>query len=211
MLEKIGMKYYHKISIPNEQVLSIIQELKKVKTKLCILEIGIGIGATSLEICKLLSKKDEFIFMDYQDKIDELLSDLNNMLREKPILVGIGNSHKKYDSYAWSILKLINQNKKVDLVFLDGAHNFITDGLVLALIEDILSVEGYLIVDEVNFRIQEIITHNPSKKREIMSLYTMEQIESQQLLIALQQFVLSQSKFEEITDEMSSTRVFRLR
>lgn len=211
MLEKINTNYYEKLSQPNLIVLGLTKNLKKNRNHISVVEIGVGIGATSLSICQILDQNDTYIGLDYDNKVELLVDELSREIDQGPHIIGVGNSRKTYDSYVWSILKLIESGNKVDLVFLDGAHNLIFDGLVCALVDELLIENGYLVIDDVDFTMEDLIEHNQSKQKEVEEIYTNEQIKYKQLELAINKILLKNPDFEEVSCQDPSVRIFKMR
>lgn len=96
-----------------------------MKNPLSVAEIGVGIGATSVEILKRLRNIDSFYFFSFEKDVGELNDDLKNAEYCKCNLYPMGNSNAKYDSYNWKLSSLcLENNVRFDLVYLDGAHSF---------------------------------------------------------------------------------------
>lgn len=61
---------------------------------------------------------------------------------------GIGNTHKVFDSYAWSLNNMVFDMRKkhldgiFDVVYLDGAHSLIHDGLSSCLVKEFSVISG---------------------------------------------------------------------
>ena len=65
MIEKINTSGYETISKPSENVVSFLEDiLESKKGPVNVAEIGVGIGATSVEIVKRLRNIDSFYFFD---------------------------------------------------------------------------------------------------------------------------------------------------
>ncbi len=198
MLEKIGQPYYEKISKKNEDVIIYLREILERKKMVEILEIGVGIGATSKAIYETLSREDYLFLADYEEKVITLKAELERLPHDGPEVITWGNSHKLLDSYAWAFAEEICKGRKFDLIFLDGAHNFVFDGLICAMASKALNENGYFLVDDVDFTMHELIEHNSGKKKQIEMLYTLQQQNIPQLALALQCFVEREEEFQEI-------------
>ena len=122
MIEKINTKGYEIISKPSSIVISF---LESNKNPISVAEIGVGIGATSVEIAKRLRNFDSFYFFSFEDDVNELDEDLRCAEYCKCNLYPMGNSTATYDSYNWKLSSLCLDNEIMfDLVYLDGAHSF---------------------------------------------------------------------------------------
>jgi len=176
MIEKIGTDSAKLISRPCREVIDYLDKLlKKNPSSLTIAEIGVGVGATSLEIVKRLRKQDFFHFFSFSDEVDELYADLKK-LGCKCNLVPFGNSRKTYDSYCWPLAKLaleIDPAKGLyDLCYLDGGHNLNWTGLGCALLKNLIKPGGYLIFDDLPWSYGKSHNMNPEVFPEILDGYT---------------------------------------
>lgn len=126
MIEKINTSGYELISKPSENVVNFLEDILESNEKtISVAEIGVGIGATSVEIVKRLRDIDSFYFFSYEEDVEELYSDLKGTDYCKCKLYPMGNSFAKFDSYNWSLSSLCLENTVMfDLVYLDGAHSF---------------------------------------------------------------------------------------
>lgn len=155
VLSRIGTDQAEYISTPSREVLEIVNKKKNENRVITVAEIGVGCGATSVEICKLLSKEDIYYCFDYEDSIDDLFHDLGKIPEICCKRIGKGNSHKICDSYNWNLSKMLfemrNKGEKgiFDIVYLDGSHTFLHDGLACCLLKELLKEDGYIIFDDV--------------------------------------------------------------
>ena len=145
------------VSTPCPEFLSVIKALKSANSQsLTVAEIGIGFGATTLQVLKMLGENDTYYCFDFEDKLKDFAEDLQ--ARDFGItceIVLAGNSSKLWDSYNWNLSKLIFQMREqnlsgiFDAVYLDGAHTFLHDGLAVCLLKELIKVGGFLILDDL--------------------------------------------------------------
>lgn len=198
MLEKIGQPYYEKLSTENKDVIAYLKEIQERKQGLAVAEIGVGIGATSKAMYELLSPEDDLFLADYEEKVQVLQRELEQLPYDGPQITALGNSPKLLDSYAWTFAEALCKGRQFDLIFLDGAHNFVFDGLICAMASRMLKKDGYLLVDDVDFTMRELIEHNPRKREQIEKMYTTKQQNSAQLTLALRCFIEDAEEFQEM-------------
>lgn len=194
------------------EVLNLVKKLKEERTELSIAEIGIGWGATAVELIKLLSSKDEYHFFDFEDAVKELHEDLIKINKNQVKLRAYGNSRKYLDSYSWNLAKMLMEGgvKKFDLVYLDGAHTFIYDGITVCLLKELIEKGGYLVLDDLNWSLAKSPTCNPDVKPEIVDYYTQEQIDTCQIEMVKEIFLDTDKRYEEIEKGYSKRRaIFR--
>ena len=80
LISKIQTKKDSFISEPCIEVISILNQIKASNThsSINVAEVGIGFGATSLQIIKILSKDDMYHCFDFEDKLMDFKSDLES-------------------------------------------------------------------------------------------------------------------------------------
>ena len=91
LLSKIGV--HDGINEACEEFLSLIREKKLQSKRIRVAEIGVDIGATAIEACRLLDENDTYCFFDFVDIVDDLLHDLE-LANVKCKVKGYGNSKK---------------------------------------------------------------------------------------------------------------------
>lgn len=202
MIEKINAKGYELISKASPLVISFLEDfLEANKKPLCVAEIGVGIGATSVEIVKRLRNIDSFYFFSFEEDVEELNDDLESVEYCKCNLYPMGNSNAKYDSYNWKLSSLCLENNVLfDLVYLDGAHSFFHDALATVLLKKLIKPEGVLIFDDVFWSHQKSPSVNPDKNPKILEDYTREQIETEQIKRVIDVFMETDDEWERIGD-----------
>lgn len=194
---------------PAKIVMELIEELKKKGRKLIVAEIGVGWGATAVEIIKLLTKEDEYYFFDFDDSVEELYNDLSKINENEVKLRAYGNSRRYLDSYAWNLAKLLGDKEhstEFDLVYLDGAHTFIHDGITVCILKEMISESGYLVLDDVNWSQAKSPTCNPDVNPGVLDCYTLEQIGTCQVGMVKNLFLDTDERYEEINLENSKRR-----
>ena len=181
MLEKIHDPRFAAISKPAVQVLGLVRRLLVHNESPTVCEIGIGVGATSLEICRLLDHRGIIFFFDFAEKLQQLDHDLRELGYDNFVMVG--NERKTYDSYAWNLAKLLLENRRAgerglfDLAFLDGAHAFHHDAPAAVILKSLVKPGGVLVLDDYDWSFAVSPTMRPSVNPAIRNDYTDEQIE----------------------------------
>ena len=214
-------KYLNEISSKNgtpcEEVLALVEKKKREKKSITIAEIGTDIGATAVEVCKLLTTDDVYYCFDFIDKICEVIA----YLEDDEIcchLIGMGNTHRIYDSYCWSLCKLLFEmrDNKVDglfdIVYLDGAHSFAHDGLACCILKELLKPDGFIVLDDVYWSYGISSTCNPNVFPAVKGLYTDEQIHDYQVKRVVNAFMINDVRFEQVyitNGSRSSRAIFK--
>lgn len=210
MIEKINTVGYETISEPSENVISFLEDFLKSKNEsISVAEIGIGIGATSVEIAKRLRNFDSFYFFSYDVDVMELESDLINTGFCKCKLYPMGNTTAYYDSYNWTLSSLCLENDDLfDLVYLDGAHSFFHDGLATVLVKKLIKPNGILIFDDVYWTYDNSPTMNPKNRPKTLWEFNEEQTKSEQVLRVLNVFMENDECWERLGD-IKSQAIYR--
>lgn len=181
----------------NYQILteSVLLEklVREKKNPLTVAEIGVGIGATSVEIVKRLRECDSFHFFSYADEVQRLLEDLQSAEFCSCKLVPWGNSRKRLDSYNWNLAKIIlGQSQRhgiYDLVYLDGGHSLFVSGLGCVLLKELVCPGVYLVFDDVGWVMAGKIGVDPIYCPAIAENFTEEQINTPQIDMVIDLFM----------------------
>lgn len=205
MLEKLYLPEYVTISKEAGKVIKKIRELKTAGKNLCVAEVGIGIGATAVEIVRLLDENDTYYMFDFADRVYELKADLEQLDFSRATIYAYGNSRKTYDSYAWTLAKLLQESKDkelFDVVYLDGAHSFFHDGLACCLLKKLCKRGGVLFFDDIDW------TFSGSKAMRTFGSenFTAEQIETPQIAMVVDIFMKNDEEWEYLRDYSTEHR-----
>ena len=163
-----------------------------------IAEIGVDRGATSEAILVWLDGAGVLHLFDFDDR----LSPVAERLRDKGLtsFVMHGNSHRTLDSYNWSLMKVLRDNRAplFDYVYLDGAHTWAIDALAFFLIDRLLKPGGYIDFDDYSWTIDRSPTINPRVFPRIRELSSDEQIETTQVASIVDLLVRPSGNYEEV-------------
>jgi len=199
MLERIGLDQYAGVSRPSEDVLSVMGRILETRADPVIAEIGVGVGATSLALSKLLQGRGQLYLFDFEQSVSELERDL----REKGFsnLCCFGNTRKTHDSYTWSLLKLAIEHPEglFDLAYLDGAHSIAHDIGAVALLKTLVRPEGYLLLDDLHWSFAKSPSMNPEKRPEIRGWFTREQLDTPHVQMIADALLEPDADFERLT------------
>lgn len=198
MLEKIGTEGYHTLSRANRYVLAEAQSMiEKLPLGFRFAEIGVGVGATTIEVAKILDGRGQIHIFDFQESVDELKADL--AAHGFHNVTAHGNTAKYWDSYNWGLGKLIEAQQgrpMFDLVYIDGAHTFIHDALAFFLCDRLLTPGGVIVFDDYDWSFS-ISTYMQGRRREYM---TDEQIEATQIKLFVDTLVKTHPGYEEVIE-----------
>lgn len=205
------------ISEPCEEFLDAVKHLKSITPphSITVAEIGIGFGATALQILQMLDKDDVYYCFDFGPTLLSFVSDLQ--ARDFGIKCQItmaGNSFYDWDSYNWNLSNMIfrmreqNLNGIFDAVYLDGAHTLFHDGLAVCLLKELIKDGGILILDDLFWKVSE---NEWCRQHWKMRRLTMEQMEDMQVLRVQELFLSNDPNFEKLSSPNSWRGVFRKR
>lgn len=169
-----------RLSRPSVHAVKLARKVIERNESPVIAEIGIGYGATSIEICRLLKNRGALYLFDFEDKT----ASVSEMLERFGFhnVVCNGNSRKLFDSYAWSLAQLLLRRRKsgdlelFDFVYLDGEHCFHHDTPAALVLKELLKTGGYILFDDYDWSFETSQTLNPNVNPLILGHYTDEQI-----------------------------------
>lgn len=180
-------------------VVKIVEEMKKQKS-VVYAEIGVDVGATVLEVAEKLDENDKMYLFDFEKTVKDVC---NKVLEKNKVqVIGLANTGKSGDTYGWNLAKLVLEQREkeedgiFDVVYLDGAHTFIHDGIACCLCKELLKKGGVIIFDDINWSLAKSPTCNPTVNPEIKNSYTEEQINTHQVKMVVDLFMKEDKEFE---------------
>lgn len=200
LLSKLGTGAVRSISYPCEEFIELVKKKKYENRDIIVGEVGIGMGATAVEVCKNLAKEDTYICFDYEDRVTDLLHDLHKIPDICCKLIGKGNSHKLYDSYNWNLSDMLFQMRNdnldgiFDVVYLDGSHSFLHDAAACCLLKELLKPNGYIVFDDVFWSYDK----NQKLAASVAEFYTEQQLRECQIQRVLNAFMIEDEQFQEV-------------
>lgn len=213
-LSQIKTKPENFISEPCPEFLSIIQQIKSYSPcDISVAEIGIGFGATALQVLKMLDEGDTYYCFDFEDRIQAFVEDLQarDFGIKCQIITG-GNSSNLWDSYNWHLSNLVfqmrEQNKAgiFDTVYLDGAHTLFHDGLAVCLLKELIKDGGFLVLDDLYWTFVSGKCESRAEGR-----LTKEQMNDYQILRVQELFLTSDPNWEKLSPPNTWRGVFQKR
>lgn len=181
MLEKLTDPRYATISQPSAHALDLARRVLAENPAPLMCEVGVGIGATSIELCRLLDGRGEIWFFDFAEKLEELAADLRGAGFGN--FRTFGNSRRTFDSYAWTLAMQLRRRRArgeagfIDFAYLDGAHTFFHDAPATMCLKEMVKPGGFLLMDDYDWTIAVSPTMRPTVNPAITQDYTEEQIE----------------------------------
>jgi predicted O-methyltransferase YrrM len=203
MLEKLGTPGHESITKPDYDFVRAVKAVIESGNQAPVVaEIGVGIGATTIQVAELLKNRGEIHIFDFAESVDELSKDLAQ--RGFTNVTGHGNSKRYWDSYHWSLAKLIassRQNTLYDVIYIDGAHTYLHDALAFFMCDRLLKVGGSVIFDDYAWRYAD----SRYMRGERDNYMTKEQIEATQIKMFIDDLVATHVNYETVV----ATKVFR--
>src|SRR5262245_38072893 len=202
MIEKIGDPNHFTVNKPDRRAIELFQRVLKEIPQPTIAEIGVGIGATTLEFCKLLNQKGRIYLFDFQQKVNELGDDLTKLGFTNFVI--FGNENRPYEGYGWSLAKLLLQTRRenrhglFDFVYLDGAHLFHHDAASVVILKELLKPGGVLLLDDYLWMIATSPTMRPELRPQVVDEFSSEQINTPHVKLVCELFLDSDPHFRKI-------------
>lgn len=195
MLEQIGMPGKETISEPSEGTVYLVKQIVDNIENPQIAEVGVGIGATTLALCEVIQGKGTLHIFDFEKEVMELKQDLND--RGFDCVVAYGNTDKHWDSYHWSLLKLLVKEQRpiFDYVYFDGSHAALHELAALGVIERLLHPGGYIDFDDYEWTYANSIMGTLEYSKECM---TEEQMKLPQVRMMVDLLVKNNPLYKEI-------------
>lgn len=181
MLERLSDPRYRAIATPSKEAVALAEHVLAKHEAPVFAEVGIGIGATSLALCRALDHRGALWLFDFESRVTELQGDLRDMGYRN--VETVANSRRTFDSYGWTLAMLTRRAREsapagmFDFIYLDGGHVYQYDTLAAVCCKELLKSGGYLLVDDYDWTIAKSPTMRPSHNPSILLDYTEEQIE----------------------------------
>ena len=195
MLENIDAPGFETLSAADATVCRNVEALfAEGVTDPIVAEIGVGIGATTRELARILDGRGELHLYDFEGKVAELIADLRDLGHDN--VIGFGNTRRHWDSYNWSLIKQLEATGGpiYDYVYLDGAHTVLHDALAFFLCDRLLKSGGCIDFDDYFWSVSR------SKWMAVnrFEFMTEEQVEEQQIKLLIDTLVTPDPRYEEI-------------
>ena len=206
MLERINAAGFESLSQPSPDALEVLRRLLEVQPSATVAEVGVGIGATSIEMVKMMGGKGSLHLFDFEDRVSELAADLRNSEFCQGLeIVEHGNSRKTFDSYAWTLASMVlsmrnagQSTEAFDFVYLDGAHSYQYDAPSCVILKEMIKPGGYLVFDDMYWSFMKSPVMNPTKKPDIKNHYSDEQLEQPHIEMVVKLFMETDARFKQV-------------
>lgn len=157
MLERLADPRYQTFATPCAEAVEFVGAALSGNPEPLIAAIGIGMGATTLALCRTLDHHGEIWLFDVEDRLEELGADLRAAGFENFKLCGA--SRRTHDSYSWTLALLLRRQRALqrdgifDFIYLDGTHLHQHDTLAAVCAKDLLKVGGTLLMEAYGWTI----------------------------------------------------------
>ncbi|HBG99053.1 MAG: class I SAM-dependent methyltransferase [Rhodobacteraceae bacterium] len=206
MLERINSPGYESLSKPSQEALEVLRRKKAESTALTAAEIGVGIGATTVEMLKVMDGVGELHLFDYEDRVADLIRDIETRGISKGVkLIPHGNGRQTFNSYAWELATMAFSLKSkglplemFDFVYLDGAHSFHHDAPACVTLKDMVRPGGYIVFDDMYWTFNKSPVMNPQKKPSITKDYSDDQLDRPHVELVVEVFMAPDARFEQV-------------
>lgn len=92
-----------------------------------------------------------------------------------------------------------------DVIYLDGTHDFLRDGLACCILKELLKPNGFIIFDDIRWSYGNSSTCNPEVFPQIKELFTDEQIYDCQIQRVVDAFMMGDERFKRVDIENVSS------
>lgn len=192
VLKRLNDPKYAAVRTPSKDAIVLLRKVLSLRPDPVIAEIGVGVGATTVELAKLLNNRGELHLFDYEDRLSELLSEIDELGFCN--IVRYPNGRKTFDSYNWNLAKMLREMRRAqqpgifDLVYLDGAHAFHHDAPAALVLKELLRPGGYLLFDDYKWTFASSPRANPKVNSFTASSYSEEQINEPHIALICELF-----------------------
>ncbi|ATQ69472.1 MULTISPECIES: class I SAM-dependent methyltransferase [Methylosinus] len=180
MLEKIGLPNYQTISKADPIVLRCIAELRDRladKNEFVFYEIGVGIGATTQAVAKLMDNLGQIYLFSRDKDVQELTRDLAG-LGYTNVNSDWGSPPGVFAGYHFQLAMGFVEKKlpMFDLVYVDGGHIFHLDAPAACILKELCKPGGYMLFDDWGWSMAKSPSRNPDVRPQTLKEYDPQQI-----------------------------------
>lgn len=208
MLEKIGTAGFETLSQSDPAVVDRLKSILKHAPEPTVFEVGVGIGATSIEIAKLLNGKGMLHIFSRMSDVQELADDLNALGYGN--VAQWGSPNRVYSGYHFEMADgfVTGRLPKFDLAYLDGGHVMHLDGTAICILKELAKEGAYLILDDVSWSLEQSPTMCPEVRPQTAVEYDPAQIAACHVDLARRCFLETDPRFE-LEQISRNTAVYR--
>lgn len=208
MLEKIGTTGFETLSKSDPAVLDRLETVLKTVPEPIVFEIGVGIGATTVEMAKLMNGHGKLHLFSRHSDVRELADDL--LSRGFANVAQWGSANRIYSGYHFELADgfVTGRLPKFDLAYLDGGHVMHLDGPAICILKELANEGAYLILDDVGWSLEQSPTMSPLVRAQTAAEYDPAQIAACHVDMARRCFLETDRRF--VLEQIShNTAVYR--
>ena len=206
MLERRNTPGYEALSKACSEALQILGQLREEHEELTVAEIGVGIGASTVEFLKVMAGAGTLHLFDFNDVLHQLVADLKPLDVSDGIrLVTHGNGRQRFNGYAWTLATMAAARGRddatpevFDFVYLDGAHLFHHDAPSCVLLKEMIKPGGYIVFDDMYWTVNGSPTMNPAVKPAVRDDFSDEQLATPHVELVVDVFMRPDDRFEQV-------------
>ena len=130
-----------------------------------VLELGFAHGVSTCYLAAAVQEHGGHVTtVDLQDarrrkpNLDELLGRIG--------LASYVTAYYEPTSYTWRLMRMLEEDPapRFDLCFIDGAHTWAVDGFAFFLVDRLLRPGGWLVFDDLDWKVEECPTTGPAAR-----------------------------------------------
>ena len=205
MLEKIGTPGFEVISTPDRTVLKLLQECLDRSENMVYYEIGIGIGATTLEVARLLNHRGSMYLFSREHDVRELTMDLAK-LGYANVNGTWGSPKNTFSGYHFELAYGFSRGElpEFDLAYIDGGHVYHLDAPAACVLKELCKPGGYMVFDDWTWSLAKSANLNPQKRPATAVEYDARQITECQVQLVCKTIMDTDARFRFIGLESDS-------
>jgi len=202
MSPRLNDPRYASISRPSGDALALLRQVQRDCAAPIVAEIGVGIGATTAELARLMDNRGELHLFDYVNTLDSLMGELAEAGCR--IAVPHPNGRKIFESYNWTLALLLRKmraaggNGLFDLAYLDGAHTWQHDAPAALALARLLKPGGILLLDDFGWTLANSPTLNPERQPATAANYSEAQIAMPHIALICEVFLDHDEELERL-------------
>ena len=211
MLEKIGTAGFEMLSSPDQTVLRLLQECIRRCESPVFFEVGVGIGATTVEVARMLNNRGSMFLFSRQRDVQELTADLE-ALGYTNVNGSWGSPNNTFSGYHFELAYGFSRGElpDFDLAYIDGGHVFHLDAPATCVLKELCKPGGFMVFDDWNWSLAKSYGLNPQKRPATAVEYDARQIAECHVQLVCKTIMDTDSRFRFVGLEADSAIYQRL-
>jgi len=109
VLKRLNDPRYAALRTPGDDAIALLRKVLGLRPDPAVAETGVGVGAITAELGKLLNNQGELHLFDYENTLSELLNELKEGGYSN--IVPHPNGRKTFESYNWNLAKMLRETQ----------------------------------------------------------------------------------------------------